>query len=134
MSQAGQIIMGLALVAACTGAGAQTVYRCGNAYSQAPCTGGQVIDTSETLQTRQPGSGPSAAQRDARAAQALEKERLHLEARAAPAFIPPPREGTASGRKAAGKLNKPDQFTAVVPAKPGEKHKPKKKKKTSAKG
>ena len=51
MSQAGQIIMGLALVAACTGAGAQTVYRCGSAYSQAPCTGGQGIDNPETPQT-----------------------------------------------------------------------------------
>ena len=85
MSQAGQIIMGLALVAACTGAGAQTVYRCGSAYSQAPCTGGQGIDNPETPQTpRAQGSrqaeqtGPvhgGGARKPRRKAQAEKKEK-----------------------------------------------------------
>jgi len=126
--------MGMALGAACMGAVAQTVYRCGSAYSQAPCTGGQAIDISETLQTRQPGQGPLAAERDAKAAAALERERLRLEAGAAPAFIMKPGQPANQRPKAADKPRKLEQFKAVAPARADDqKKKPKKKKKAEAK-
>ncbi len=127
-------LIGMALGSACLGTAAQSVYRCGSAYSQAPCTGGQVIDTSETLQTQQKGKGPTAAERDAKAAAALEKERLNLEARAAPAYIAHPRQAADQAREGMAKSRKLEQFTAVAPARPGdEKKKSKKKKKAAAK-
>ena len=129
-------LTGIALAIACLHAAAQSVYRCGSAYSEAPCAGGQVIDTSETMQTRPQGTGPSAAQRDAKAAAELEKERLALEARAAPAVITNLAPPAVPSRKSADKPRKLEQFTAVVPAKPGDdKKKPRKKKtkKTAAK-
>lgn len=115
-------------------AGAQTIYRCGNAYSQAPCKGGNVIDASETLQTRTPATAPSAAQRDARTAAILEQDRLRLEAQAAPAYIPQPQPPTPAEKPAKRlvKPHKPEQFTAIAPAKPGEGKKKKKKKKAAA--
>ncbi len=122
-------LIGMAMGAACLGTAAQSVYRCGNAYTQAPCTGGQVIDTSETLQTQPKGKGPSAAERDAKAAAALEKERLSQEANAAPAFIANTAKSAAQPRKAADKSGKLQQFTAIAPAKPdGDTKKSKKKK------
>ncbi|MGE0333495.1 MAG: hypothetical protein AB7P37_22675 [Ramlibacter sp.] len=121
-------ITGVMFGAACMGAAAQTVYRCGSAYSQAPCTGGQVIDISETLQTGQHGKGPSAAERDAKAAAALERDRLRLEANAAPAYIPP-QAPAAKPRKNGDRPRKLEQFTAMAPAKPGDAGKQKKNKK-----
>ena len=125
-------ITGMVLGAACMGAAAQNVYRCGSTYSQAPCTGGQVIDTSETLQTGQHGKGPSAAERDAKLAATLERDRLRLEANAAPAYIPQ-QEPAAKPRKGADKPRKIEQFTAMAPAKPDDGKKQKKKKKAAGK-
>ena len=127
-------LIGMALGSACVVTNAQSVYRCGSAYSQAFCTGGQVIDTSETLQTQQKGKGPTVAERDAKAAAALEKERLSQDARAAPAYIAHPRQAADQPRKGIAKPRKLEQFNAVAPARPGdEKKKPKKKKKAAAK-
>jgi hypothetical protein len=125
-------LTGMVIGAACMGAAGQTIYRCGSAYSQVPCTGGQVIDTSETLQTGPHGKGPSAAERDAKLAAALEQDRLRLEANAAPAYIPL-REPAAKPRKGADKPRKLEQFIAMVPAKPGDEEKRKKKKKAAGK-
>lgn len=125
-------ITGLALAAACVGAAGQTVYRCGSTYSQAPCMGGQVIDTSETLLTGQSGNGPSPAERDAKLAATLERDRLRLEANAAPAYIPR-QEPAAQPRKGADKPRKLELFTAIAPAKPDGGKKQKKKKKATGK-
>lgn len=126
-------ITGMMLGAACMGAAAQTVYRCGSTYSQAPCTGGQVIDTSETMQTGQHGKGPSAAERDAKLAANLERERLRLEANAAPAYIPRQEPAAKKPRKGADRPRKPEQFTAMVPARPDKGKKQEKKKKAAGK-
>lgn len=129
-------MLGMALGAACLCAVAQTVYRCGSTYGQTPCEGGQVIDTRDPLSTQQAGKNPGAAERDAKAAAALEKDRLQLEARAAPAFVPAATQPVAASRQAAGRLHKPELFTAVEPVKPGNtKKKPgrKQKKKATAK-
>jgi hypothetical protein len=125
-------IIGMLLSSACMSAAGQTVYRCGSTYSQAPCTGGQVIDTSETMQTAQHGKGPSAAERDAKLAATLERDRLRLEANAAPAYIPR-QTPAAKLQKGADKPRKLEQFTAMAPAKPGDGKKPKKKKTAAGK-
>lgn len=115
-------IIFIALHAAMTGALAQNAYKCGNTYSQAPCAGGTVVDADDARSTDQKRQTGAAAQRDARAAAALEKERLAQEAKAAPAYIPPAREAQADTRKPAvmTKPEKPKYFTAIAPAKPGD--------------
>lgn len=111
---------------------AQTVYRCGNSYSQQPCAGGSPVETQDARSAGQRAQTTEAAQRDAKAASAMEKQRLKDEARPAQAIIPPTQEAelaTGQDGKAAqpAKAKKPAHFTAVAPRKPGD-TKPKKKK------
>jgi hypothetical protein len=111
-------------------AGAQTVWRCGNSYSQQPCAGGAPVTLSEPV-TGRPVATP-AVNMDARLAADMEKARLAQERNAPKALIigpveaPPLKETATDGPKAkAGKL---EQFTAVSPS--HAKKKAKKKKKT----
>ena len=117
-----------------TRAAAQNVYKCGQSYSQQPCVGGAVVPTDDTRSAAQQAQAGAAAKRDAIAADAMEKARLKQEAQAAPAYIPPPRPDTQAEEKklVMSKPKKPAVFTAVVPAKPGDKA-PKKKKKPKKK-
>ncbi len=62
----------------------QTIYRCGNSYSQAPCPGAVTMDLSDLSDTRlkeQREQTQAAAQNDARLADKLEQERLAEEKR-----------------------------------------------------
>ncbi|MBX3655227.1 MAG: hypothetical protein KF686_13675 [Ramlibacter sp.] len=120
-------------IAACAlqaGAIAQNAYKCGNTYSQAPCAGGQVVDTQDERTAQQRADTRSAAQRDAKTAAAMEKDRLRQEAQAAPAYIPPTRAPAdpPPAQPVMTKPKKPAYFTAVAPAKPGAKAVAKKKK------
>ena len=88
------------------------------AYSQAPCDGGRAIAAEPAPSADQRRAALDAAQRDAKAADALEKERVQQEAHAAPAYIPAPRTEAAfephkSPEKAA--TRKLDVFTASAP-------------------
>lgn len=81
-------IAALLLAALGCGAGtAQTVYRCGNYYSQKPCAGATEIDTSDPRTPAQAAEAAAAAKRSARAADTMEKDRLAQEKRAAPPVI-----------------------------------------------
>lgn len=81
----------LALACGMAAAQAQTIYRCGDSYGSQPCAGGRSIaaDPSgpSTAESRQ---ATAAAQRDAKLADGLEKDRLKQEARPAPVYMPPP--------------------------------------------
>ena len=116
---------------------AQTIYRCGASYSSSPCDGAALVAADDARSAAQRAQADAATRRDARLADGLEKERIRMEAKAAPAVIlasAPPGEATQrSADKAAakGKLKKPEQFTAVSPKKPGDTT-PKKKKSESA--
>ena len=117
----------LALCAQWAPVAAQNVYRCGESYSNQPCAGATVVPTDDPRTAAQRAQTESAVKRDAKAAQAMEKERLQQEARPAQATIPlvPPvpvgiaavEDRTAAKRKA----KKPALFTAVEPKKPGDK-------------
>lgn len=111
--------IGLAGLCACLTAGAQNIYRCGNSYSQAPCSGGQVIDVTDPPPQQPPAKGASAVERDLKAVSILEKDRLRQEAQAAPANIPV-RTGEPATRQASDKPRKLEQFRAVAPAQPGD--------------
>jgi phage repressor protein C with HTH and peptisase S24 domain len=62
------------------GAAAQTIYRCGDSYSQKPCPGGQTIQAADERTQAQKAQTDAAIQRDSRTAATLEKNRLQQEA------------------------------------------------------
>jgi hypothetical protein len=125
----------LALSALCLPAQAQSIYRCGESYSNTPCAGATVIAIDDARSAAQRSQSEAATRRDARLAEALEKDRLQLESRAAPAVIlatapiGKPALPAADKPAAKGKPKKLEQFSAVSPKKPGEAATPAKKKK-----
>jgi len=124
------IILAAALVVCSALAQAQTVYRCGNSYSQQPCPEGAPVTLSEPVTGRP--AARSAANTDAKLAAEMEKARLAQERNAPKAIVigsietPPVAAGRKDGTKP--KTGKPEQFTAVSPAPPKDKT-PKKKEK-----
>jgi len=129
-----------------TGAWAQNIYKCGNSYSQQPCTGGSMVDTADSRSSVQKQAADQASQRNAQAAAALEKARQQkdkadLQA-VAPAVKPAkPRAVAASQPKDSQsaqktakkpKLSGADEFKAQVPGEPGTQDKKKAAKKTVA--
>ena len=120
------------LVLACTvrpmPLSAQTIYRCGNAYSEAPCPGGVAIDVNDRRSAAQKAQTDAAARQAAASALQMERERLALErsvrgpatgnpsaakARTPPDRVPPP---TARHTRPAKKKTaaEPEHFTAAV--------------------
>lgn len=108
-----------------SGIQAQPVYRCGNSYSQVPCPGGSVIETSDSRDKTQKTQTDTAIQRDRQAADALEKSRLKQEAsqsRASTKFAElerhpmPSNDPPADGDRldATKKVKKSQYFTAKV--------------------
>lgn len=117
-------------------AGTQETYKCGNSYSQTPCPGGQKVETDDTRSAEQKAQTRAAAGRDAKAASAMEKERIAKDSKAAPAYVAPVRETTppTESKPVITKPKKPAYFTAVEPAKPKDpKEKPKSEKKAKKK-
>ena len=113
-----------------------TIYRCGDTYGSQPCAGGREISAETPSPTStERRDAAAAAQRDARIADGLEKERLKQEARSAssashiaqPEAKTQPTPHKSPEKNATRKL---DVFTASAPAPT----KPDKKKEKSAKG
>ncbi len=71
----------LPLVLAAT-AQAQTVYRCGNSYSQQPCPGGNAIDATDSRSPEQRKAHEASVKREQRSANTLENTRQKEEAAA----------------------------------------------------
>ncbi|QKO20733.1 hypothetical protein [Rhodoferax sp. BAB1] len=71
----------LPLVLAAT-AQAQTVYRCGNSYSQQPCPGGNAIDATDSRSPEQRKAREASVKREQRSADTMEKTRQKEEAAA----------------------------------------------------
>ena len=70
----------IASCALSTGASGEEVYRCGNAYSQKPCTDAVLVDVQDARTREQKAQADAATQREAAAANAMEKARLKEEA------------------------------------------------------
>ena len=94
---------------------AQNIYRCGDSYSQQPCPGGTVVQADDARSAGQRSQTSLAAERDAKAADAMEKARIREEAKPAQAYIPPPKQEAV-----VRKVKKPGHFTAIAPKKPGD--------------
>lgn len=70
----------IATLGLCTGLQAETVYRCGNSYSQTPCPGGNAIDTTDSRTPEQRKAHEASVKQEKRTGDALEKTRLKEEA------------------------------------------------------
>jgi hypothetical protein len=116
------LILSAALALASPWAGAQNVWRCGNSYSEQPCTGGNPVTVTEPV-TGSPGGTPVGLT-DAKLAADLEKARLARERSAPKAIVlqpatpvtAPPVGATRNGTTP--KTGKLEQFTAVSPGQP----------------
>ena len=79
----------LLLTTAVVQASAQTVYRCGNAYSQQPCPNARVVDVSDSRSNAQKARAKQVTEQTEKAAQQLAQTRLKQEnANASDAFTP----------------------------------------------
>ena len=112
---------------------AETVYRCGESYSQQPCPGGKPVQADDPRSESQRTQTRDAARRDAKVADEMQKSRLKEEAKPAQALLPPPKaEAPEAPAVSPGVAKKPAYFTAVSPTKkdkaqPGKKKKAKRK-------
>jgi hypothetical protein len=124
-------MLAVLLTLAAGAAGAQQVYRCGSSYSQQPCPGGATLQVDDRRTPAEVQRANAETQRQAKAADAMEKSRLQAEAKADQARqAPQVKQATAEAKarpadkkadaKDKGKVKKPEIFTAVAPKKPGE--------------
>ena len=126
------VMIGALLACAGGDALAQQTYRCGSTYSQQPCQDATLVQAVQRPSDSDARQAESAARRDARLADAMEKARLAQEARAPKALIiggtDKPADGKAVGKDPAKlhKGKKPEHFTATSPRPPGDSKKKKK--------
>jgi hypothetical protein len=119
-----QTVIVIAAFAALQGASAQTVWRCGNAYSQQPCAGGTPVAASDPRTPAERARAADVARNDWALADRLQKERLAQEKSAGKALIIAPPQPAAAPASAAHKKAK-KELAAVDPT--TAKHKKKKK-------
>lgn len=62
---------------------AQLIYRCGDTYSQTPCPGGRILESSDPRTAAQRAQARKAAAKERELAAKMERERLVQEAKAA---------------------------------------------------
>lgn len=84
---------------------AQTIYRCGNTYSQVPCPGAVPMDLSDARQPEQKKQTEAAAINDARLASIMEQERLAEEQRLLAGIQPLPQSAASAPAKARAKAS-----------------------------
>ena len=119
------------------GTQAQIVYRCGTEYSQTPCPGGKILESSDPRSAAQRAEAVGVAAQDRRTAATLARERRALEAGTQPAratgfngrpaadataAVPPVKPKKSSRPKAAEGAERAD-FVAVEPGTPGQRAK-----------
>jgi uncharacterized membrane protein len=136
--------LAVAMLMCAGGAGAQTIYRCGNEYTRIPCAEGRPLDTSDTPSAAQRVEARALVAQQRRQANEMENARRRQEAAvrpAGPASLGPrppapaasaasaPKKATAkrgSTKPKAGRKQAADDgdFIAGVPPVPREKKAP----------
>jgi hypothetical protein len=116
-----QLIIAL-LASACGAAGAQTIYRCGNTYSEQPCPAGTTVEAARPADPAEVAASRKETERQMKVAGEMEKARLKEEDKPVAAYIPKEKAEPAT------KPHKVEVFTARAPV---DKKKPAKKKKTA---
>ena len=116
-------------------AAAQTVYKCGQTYSQTPCPGAVPLSVDDGRSAAQKAQSQAVIKQDAKNAEAMQKDRLAQEKRDLAANQPQAKAlaGPASASKAASSKPNPkkraDEFTADVPQDKADKSATRKKRK-----
>ncbi len=118
----------LCLLFMACGVQAQAIYRCGSEYSQTPCPGGKMLESSDPRSAAQRAEAVRVAAQDRRRAAELERERRALEKGTKPAKPagfngrPPPPAANASDaesgkprKSSKAKTDKNADFVAVEP-------------------
>lgn len=130
-------IIFIAICALSTRATSQSVYRCGNTYSQTPCADGVEVNVQDDRTAAQKAESQAIVRRETSTANAMEKARLREEARlrasinkkdkSTPTAADVPVDGTDTARRKSKptkalpkKKTKPEYFTArgAAPEKP----------------
>ena len=134
-----QIVVALCLVWAASGVAAQPIYRCGpngTEYSQTPCPGGKLVESSDPRSAAQREEAVRVAAQERKRAAEQERERRAQQAATPPARAagfngrPPPPEAAASAterdryrkRDSKVKTGKGADFVAVEPGGAKKKH------------
>lgn len=123
-----QALVMVAGVVFSAGPQAQSIYRCGNAYSQTPCPGAEPLQLNDSRQPEQKQQTDAAAVQAARLAQTMEQTRIAEEERllAGHQSLPSTRSEkpaastgsittTLTPKRVQPKHKKPDAFIAEVP-------------------
>ena len=118
----------LAFACACSQwTAAQTVYRCGETYSQTPCPGAVPLSVEDSRSAAQKAQSQAVARQDARTAEQMRRDRQAQEKLdlAANKALPPgtiAAQAASAPRPATSKAKlKPGEFTADVPTEKTEK-------------
>ena len=74
-----RFVISATVVVLASSVGAQTTYKCGNGYSQTPCTDGKVITTDDVRTDEQKRQADASTARNQAAAKALETDRIAQE-------------------------------------------------------
>ena len=95
-----RLVAALVLALSAGAAPAQLIYRCGDSYSQTPCPGGRVLESSDPRTAAQRAEARRAAARDHQLATRLQRDRL--------------------AREAIGAATRASGFATAPPAKPAD--------------
>jgi hypothetical protein len=106
-------------IACLSGLQAQTIYKCGNNYSQVACPDAKTVQVDDKREPEQKKQADAATQRDAKLAKALEKERLASE-KLAPHAAPPKRKASSFAAKKI-KIQADKPLTKITPERPRSK-------------
>jgi len=79
------LALALGVVATAAGAATTPIYRCGQTYSQTPCAGGHIIESSDPRSAAQRTEARRLAEREKALAEKMERERRAAEKAAAKA-------------------------------------------------
>lgn len=100
---AATIFCAVFLAQSCVAASGQTVYRCGNLYSDAPCAGASTLSLDDSRSAAQKAQTDAATVQTRTLAQQMERERLVIEKSAISARPPAARhKGDAAAHPSSG--------------------------------
>jgi hypothetical protein len=98
---------------------AQTIYKCGNTYSQVACPDATTVQVDDKRNSEQKQQADAATQRDAKLAKSLEKDRLASEKSATHAV--PPKRKASSAAASKKKMQEDKPLTKITPKRPRSK-------------
>jgi hypothetical protein len=107
-----QLLIALLACGAGMAANAQTtIYRCGSTYSEQPCANGTPVQALRAPDAAAVAASRKESERQAKAADEMQKARLEAEAKPVPVYIPKEKV-----EEETPKLHKPEVFVARGPA------------------